>query len=325
MKKIIITGANGFVGSALAKKLLTTGNEVTYIVRTGSDITLIENKNNICFIDYNNLEEIKQVLKNKDILIHVAALTRASKWETFKKINIDLTKTLLYLCNDSSIKQFIFISSQAAAGPALNESFGKKEEDPTNPVTMYGKSKLFAEEIIRRNAKIPWTIIRPVSVYGAGDKDFLKLFKLVKNHFVFISSFKTKYYNLIHIDELTDLIEQTINNEKAYNETFFAANPRIIKNCELHKLIGKAMNSKTVTMRIPEFMLFPIASLLEFISKFFKSKFPILNRDKVKEFREDYWIVNTDRSENILNIKFSDEYLKNLQKTYQWYKNRGWL
>ncbi len=325
MKKIIITGANGFVGSALTKKLLNSGNDVTCFVRTGSDISLIENKNNVCFIDYNNLEEIKQVLQDKDILIHVAALTRARKWETFKKINIDLTETLLNLCNDSSIKQFIFISSQAAAGPALNKNLGKKEEDPTNPVTMYGKSKLLAEEIIRRNAKIPWTIIRPVSVYGAGDKDFLKLFKLVKNHFVFVSSFKTKYYNLIHIDELTDLIERTINNEKTYNETFFAANPRIIKNSELHKLIGKAMNSKTVTMRIPEFLLYPIASILEFISKLFKSKFPVLNRDKVKEFKEDYWIVNTDRSENKLNIKFKDNYLKNLQKTYQWYKDKRWL
>lgn len=325
MKKIIITGANGFVGSALAKKLLNSGNDVTCFVRTGSDITLIENKSNIYFIDYNNLEEIKHSLKDKDILIHVAALTRARKWDAFQKINIDLTETLLDVCNESSIKQFIFISSQAAAGPALNESLGKKEEDSLNPVTMYGKSKSLAEEIIRRNAKIPWTIIRPVSVYGAGDKDFLKLFKLVKNHFVIINSFRIKYYNLINIDELTDLIEQTINNEKAYNETFFAANPRVIKNSELHKLIGKAMNSKTVTIRIPEFLLYPIASLLEFISKFFNSKFPILNKDKVKEFKEDYWIVNTNRSQQKLNIKFNDEYLKNLQKTYQWYKNRGWL
>ena len=325
MKKIVITGANGFVGSALAIKLLKSGYEVTCLVRTGSDVDLIENELNICYINYNNLEEIKSVLQGKDILIHVAALTRARKWETFQKINIDLTETLLNICNNSSIKQFIFMSSQAVAGPALNEHSGKKEEDSPNPITMYGKSKLLAEEIIRRNAKIQWTIIRPVSVYGAGDKDFLALFKMVKNHFVFLNSFRIKYYNLLHIDELTNLIERAINNKDAFNETFFAANPRIIKNSDLHKLIGEAINSKTIAIRIPEFLLFPIASVLEFISLIFKRKFPIINRDKVKEFKEDYWIVDTSKTKNKLNIEFKDEYLVNFKKTYQWYKDKGWL
>ncbi len=325
MKKIVITGANGFVGSALAIKLLKSGYEVTCLVRTGSNVDLIDNKLNICYIDYNNLEDIKQALQDKDILIHVAALTRAQRWESFQKVTIDLTETLLNICNNSSIKQFIFLSSQAVAGPALNDSSGKKEEDTPNPVTMYGKSKLLAENIIRKNAKMPWTIIRPVSVYGAGDKDFLELFKMVKNHFVFLNSFRAKYYNLVHIDELTELIERTMDNKEAFNETFFAANPRIIKNCELHKLIGEAMNSKTITIRIPEFLLFPIASLLEFINLIFKRKFPVINRDKVKEFKEDYWIVDTSKAKNKLNIEFKDEYLVNFKKTYQWYKDKGWL
>ena len=325
MKKIVITGANGFVGSALAKKFLINGNEITCLVRAGSDIDLMGGKNDIRYIDYNNPDEIIEAVRDNDILIHSAALTRARNWEIFKEINIELTETLVNICNNSSIKQFIFISSQAVAGPALNESSGKKEEDTPNPVTMYGKSKLLAEEIIRKNAKIPWTIIRPVSVYGAGDKDFLKLFKMVKNHFVLLNSFRIKYYNLIHIDELTDLIIRTINNEKAYNETFFAANLQIIKNNELHKLIGEAINSKTITIRIPEFLLYSIASFLEFISKLFKCKFPLLNRDKVKEFKEDYWIVDTSKSQKKLHINFKNEYLVNFKKTYQWYKDKGWL
>ncbi len=325
MKKIVITGANGFVGSALAKKLLNSGNDVTCLVRAGSDIELIEDKKNISYIDYSNLNEIEHAIQGKEILIHTAALTRAHNWDTFHKINIDLTENLLKICNDSSIKQFIFLSSQAAAGPAVDEHSGKKEEDPPDPVTMYGKSKLLAEKIIRKNAKIPWTIVRPVSVYGAGDKDFLEFFRMVKKHFVFLNSFRIKFYNLIYIDELTYLIEQTIDNKTAYYETFFAANPRRIKNNELHKLIGEAIKSKTITIWIPEFLLFPIASLMEFICLIFKKNFPILNRDKVKEFKEDYWIVDTFKLKDKLNIEFEDEYLMNFYKTYNWYKDKGWL
>ena len=90
-------------------------------------------------------------------------------------------------------------------------------------------------------------------------------------------------------------------------------------------MIGEAINSKTITLRIPEFLLFPIASFLEFISLNFKRKFPVINRDKVKEFKEDYWIVDTSKSKNKLNIEFKDEYLENFKKTYQWYKDKGWL
>ena len=325
MKKIVITGANGFVGSALTKKLLNSGYEVTCLVRTGSNIDLIEDKRNIRYINYSNLEEIKLALQDKDILIHVAALTRARKWESFNKINVNLTKILLKICNNSSIKQFIFLSSQAVAGPSLDEHSGKKEQDSLNPVTMYGKSKLLAEEIIIKDAKMHWTIIRPVSVYGAGDKDFLELFKMVKNHFVFLNSFRAKYYNLIHIDELIEFIVRTIYNKKTYNEILFAANPQVIKNNELHKLIGKAIKSKTITIRIPEFILFPIAFFLEFFNLIFRKKIPILNRDKVREFKEDYWLVDTTKAKNTLNVKFENKYLINFKETYDWYKIKGWL
>ncbi len=325
MNKIVITGANGFVGSAIAKKLHNSGNEVICLVRESSNTELIEYKNDIYRIDYNNLEELKKAIEGATVLIHTAALTRSRKWKTFKINNINLTKTLLHICNETSIKHFIFLSSQAAVGPALNAISGVRESDIPNPVTMYGKSKLIAENTIKMNFLKPWTIIRPVSVYGSGDRDFLKLFKMVKNHFVFINSFKTKYYNLIHIDELTEFIEKVILNKSSYNEILFAAHPKIIMNNELHKLIGKAINSKTLTIRIPEFMLFPIAFFMELISFIFRRNFPILNRDKVKEFKEDKWIVDTSKTRKKLNIEFKDEYILNFKKTYDWYKNKGWL
>ena len=325
MNRIVLTGANGFVGSALAKKLHDNGNDVICLIRKNSNTNLIEHKSTIRQIDYSDIDSLESVIRNADIFIHIAALTRARKWDTFKKNNIDLTNKLLQICNKHSIKQFILLSSQAVAGPALNEGRAKKEKDFPNPVTMYGKSKLVAEELVQKNSENPWTIIRPVSVYGAGDKDFLKLFKMVKNHIVFINSFKTKSYNLIHIDELTEIIEQIILNKNAFNEILFAAHPKKIKNIELHKLIGKAINSKTITVRIPEFMLSPIASFMEFLSFIFRRNFPILNRDKVKEFKEDHWIVDTSKTSKKLEIEFEDEYINNFNKTYEWYKNKGWL
>lgn len=325
MNKIIVTGANGFVGSNLAKKLHNNGNEVVNLVREGSDVSLIENKNFIHYIDYNNSDELKELIKSADIFIHAAAITRARKWHNFQKINIDLTNKLLNICNETNIKHFIFLSSQAVSGPSNNINSIVTENDEPNPVTMYGKSKQLAEELIIKNSKIPFTIVRAVSVYGAGDKDFLKLFKMVNNHIVLINSFRKKYYNLIYIDELTDFIQQIVGKERAYNEILLAANPKIIENKELYKMIGDAINKKIITIRIPELFLSPIAYILELLSLLFNKDFPILNKDKVNEFRKEHWIVDTKKSSKILNIKFMDNFKANFNKTYNWYKDNGWL
>ncbi|MBT4331940.1 MAG: NAD(P)-dependent oxidoreductase, partial [Candidatus Cloacimonetes bacterium] len=109
MNRIVLTGANGFVGSALAKKLHDNGNDVICLIRKNSNTNLIEHKSTIRQIDYSDIDSLESVIRNADVFIHIAALTRARKWDTFKKNNIDLTNKLLQICNKHSIKQFILL------------------------------------------------------------------------------------------------------------------------------------------------------------------------------------------------------------------------
>ncbi|MCK4696101.1 MAG: NAD-dependent epimerase/dehydratase family protein, partial [Candidatus Cloacimonetes bacterium] len=155
MEKIIITGANGFIGSFLTKKLLENDFEVTSLVRYGSNIDLLPENSNIVFIDYDDEKKVQNVFQNKEILIHCAALTRALNWDFYKKINIDLTAKLVDSFNSTqSLKQFIFLSSQAAAGPSI-EGEPLSENDVEHPISLYGKSKLEAENIIKQKSEKP--------------------------------------------------------------------------------------------------------------------------------------------------------------------------
>jgi len=323
MKKIVVTGANGFVGSHIANKLYDS--EVVYLVRPGSDVSLIKADANIKYIDYNNDSKLLEIVKDTDILIHSAALTRSRSWEQFQKVNVDLTTRLLDICNKCMIKHFIFLSSQAVCGPSNDINNKVSEKDKANPVTMYGRSKLLAERYIINNSKIPYTIIRAVSIYGEGDKDFLQLFKMVHKRIVFINGFRKKFYNLMYIDELTSLINKSIMNKKLWNEIVIAANPSLIENKELYKMIGNVIGKKIVIFKVPELLLYPIAFILEMFSKIFKTRFPVLNRDKVKEFRKFHWIVDASKINKLLNIEFDNCHLKNFRKTYNWYKKNGWI
>lgn len=324
MKKIVITGSNGFIGSFLAKKLIQQKYDVTCFVRYGSNIELLHENSKIVYVDFSNDKEISNLLQNQEIIIHVAALTRAKKWQQFNKINIELTEKLINFYNTSnSLKQFIFISSQAAAGPAKNK-IPKIESDLCTPISMYGKSKLAAENIIREKAKKTWTIIRPVAVFGPGEKDFLQIFKMVKKHISIFAGYSKKYFNLIYVDDLTDIIIKTIGNQKAYNQIFFASVGNVYSLDDFISNLEKVMNTSSIRFRIPEMLLLPAALVSEFCA-LHRQKIPLFNREKVKEMKQQYWLVNNQKVKELLNFTASSNLQTNLKKTYEWYKEKGWM
>ena len=325
MKKIAITGSNGFIGSTLTKILKKKKYCVTSLVRHGSNIELLPEDSNIVYVDYHKTDKIAEILKDVEILIHTAALTRAKTWQQFKEINIDLTEKLVDIFIDTeSLKQFVFISSQAAAGPAQSKTTPKIESDKCEPISMYGKSKFLAENIIKEKAKKPWTIIRPVAVFGRGDKDFLQYFKLMKLHLAFITGFMKKYINLIYVDDLAEIISKTLGNEKAYNQVFFASNNEAYSLENFIQNLGSVMNTYSITIHIPELLLYPITLIGEFFSIFSK-KPPIINREKIKEFKEAYWLVNSEKANNLLDFNPSENIIQNLKVTYKWYKEKKWI
>ncbi len=324
MHKMIITGSNGFVGSALTNNL-KENYKVTCLVRHGSNVNLLPENIEIEYIDYDNTEAIAELLNGQDILIHAAALTRAKSWQQFKQVNIDLTEKLIEIYNKtSSLKQFIFISSQAATGPAPNKRTPKLESDECHPVTMYGKSKFLAENLIKEKAEKPWTIIRPVSVFGPGDKDFLQYFRLIKKHLAMFIGFRQKYYNFIFVEDLVEMISKTINNENAYNETFFAGGTDVLSMRQFVNDIENVMNTRALHLHIPQFLLYPIAVVSEILTVF-SHRPPIVNREKIKEFKQDNWIVNNDKAKKILDFETSENILDKLKITYRWYKDEGWI
>ena len=322
MKRVVITGANGFVGSFLTRKLNEQNYSVTCIVRKGSNTDLLPKNSNIIFIDYNNEKEIKKAFQNHEILIHLAAKTKAKKWDEFNKANILLTDKLIEIFNsEESFRQFIFISSQAAVGPSKGKN-PKTETDFPKPISMYGKSKLEAENLVQNKTKAKWTIIRPSSVYGPGDKDFLQYFRLTKKHLSPLVGFKKKYLSLIYVDELTEFIAKTIGNEKAFNEIFFASDGQIYCWEDFATDLSRAIGTFAITFRIPEFLIKPFALFSEIISG---KNYPTFNREKAKEMLQDSWLVSTRKAEKILDFEPKANLQENLRNTYLWYKEHGWI
>ncbi len=263
-------------------------------------------------------------MQNNEILIHSAAITRGKDWLEFKKYNINLTEKLLMVANEvKSIKQVIFLSSQAAAGPSVTAK-PKEESDICNPISLYGKSKLLAEHLIKKISYKPYTIFRPAAVYGPGDKDFLQYFKLIHNRISLSAGKQNKFLNLIYVDELVSLIENSLLNENAFHQIFFATDGKIHSWTSFIDALTNAMNRKVKHITIPEKVLLKTAKIIE-IATLFQKKQPLLNTEKVNEMLQSFWLASNVKS--IKQLHFSTELSleEKLEKTYQWYKENKWL
>ncbi|MDY6915196.1 MAG: NAD-dependent epimerase/dehydratase family protein, partial [Candidatus Cloacimonadota bacterium] len=298
MKKIIITGANGFIGSYLAKFLKNEGHEITCLVRKGSNTELLDPRLEITYVDYRNEKQLEKIFSDKQILIHTAALTKAASWREFEKINISLSLELAKIANQKNLEQFIFISSQAAAGAC---SVPKTENEKCLPVSMYGKSKLLAEKELKKVLTIPYTFIRPASVFGPGERDFFLYFKLINNHFSFLIGKQKRSLSLIYVEDLVRLIAAAIGNPKAFNQIFFASDGNIYTWEKFAAELGIVMNKNFLQIRIPEKMVFLIAYLSELGSKI-TGRYPTLNREKVKEMKEKNWLISNQKANKALNF-----------------------
>jgi len=322
--KICITGANGFVGTNLTKALVKKNYKINCLVRKTSNVDFIKHLPvNIVRVDYNSNSSLKNALSGADYLFHLAAKVRAKSQNEFDQSNYELTKNLLKISEIVSLKKFIFLSTQAAAGPAKDMHL-KTEEESCLPVSLYGKSKLKAENYVKDNAKIPFTIIRSVSVLGPYDTDFLSVFKMIKNGIKVKCGFKEKYISLIYVKDLVKLLVLAMKSKKANGEIFFACDGQTYSRQYFLDEIASAMNKSTVNIPVPMPILYSTALWNE-IKQNFADKPYVLNLEKAKEMKERFWLCSNDKAKQLLDFEPDYNLFQALKETYQWYKENEWL
>lgn len=266
--KILLTGATGFVGSALLKRLLADSKaDVAVAVRSENTRLAVPT---FCVGNLAPTTDWHEALTGREVIIHAAARAHIMKNQVadplaeYRRVNVEATLNLARQAATAGIRRFIFISSIGVNGNLNSQPF--TEEDQPNPVEPYAQSKWEAEQGLQQLATqtgMQVVIIRPPLVYGPkAPGNFGRLLHWVEKGLPLPLGAVHNQRSLVAIDNLVDLIVTCIDHPAAANQVFLAGDGQDLTTTQLLQGLAQAMGKPSRLIPMPAGLLMLGASIL---------------------------------------------------------------
>jgi len=327
-KRVLITGASGFVGYHLIAEALQNGLEVYAAIRPNSKIEHLSQFNiNYTYLNYTSVEDLKKEIEDKkyNYIIHAAGITKAKTLADYNQINAEFSRNLALAATQVGvpIEKFVLVSSLAALGPIQDLTALIQDNSTPNPVTSYGKSKLLAEQYLLKIPDLPLVIIRPTAVYGPREHDLYVIFRAInKGLDPHIGRF-SQQLSFIYVKDLVKVLVRVLSltsHNEVYNITDGVAYNRYAL-ADAAKLI---LNRKAFRVHLPVFMVNGLAILMDRLY-LYKKDTPVLNKEKMSELTAVNWACDISRIQKDLNFIPKYSLKQGLSETLDWYKESKWL
>jgi nucleoside-diphosphate-sugar epimerase len=310
---------------------------VEALVQRGAQVRcLVRNKGHLGWVkdspvefvvgDCREKNSLKQAVKDVGQVFHLAGVTTAVREKTYFEVNALGTENLVQACieNNTRLEKFIYLSSQAAAGPCRSGG-KKKESDPCEPVSPYGKSKLLGEELASSHAhELPLLILRPCSVYGPRDKSFYALFKCLSKSINPCLCDHDQHVSMCYVQDLVRAILLASESQTESGEIFFLSDGQDYRMDEIGDIFAQAMEIRALRLRLPKQMLFCVAFLAECLSRV-SGKPSIINRGKVEEMIQKNWLCDITKARTLLGYEPRISLARGAELAVAWYKKETWL
>jgi nucleoside-diphosphate-sugar epimerase len=325
--RVLVTGATGFIGSHLVEALLQKGVQVRCLVRKTSDLSWLKNLPIEVFRgNCNDKASLEGAVKGVDQVFHLAGVTKAVEEKTYFEVNALGTENLIHACleNNPRLQKFVYVSSQAAAGPC-QDGGKKRESDRCEPVSVYGHSKRMGEEFaLAHSHEIPLLILRPSAVYGPRDRDIYAFFKLLSKRIKPCLAGQDQHISLCYVKDMIQAILLATEAQESNGEIFFLSDGHDYRLEEIGDIFAQAMGITPFSIRIPEWVIFGMASFSEYLSKL-SGKPPLFNKGKVEEMIQKNWVCDITKAKTLLGFEPQFKLSQGAKLTFEWYRKENWL
>lgn len=334
-KKVLVTGAGGFIGGFIVEEALKRGYEVWAAVRTSTSREYLSDKR-IQFIelDFTDEEALLQKLQNTvhengkwDYVVHNLGATKCANFADFNTINYEYLKRFVETLTkiDAVPDGFLLMSSMSVLGTGDEKNYTPfTDRSIPAPNTKYGVSKQKAESFLRMLPDFPYIALRPTGVYGPREKDYFLMVKSIARGFDFSVGFKRQMLTFIYVKDLAravfDALESGIRRK-----SYLISDNGTYSQKEFREIVKKELGKRYVLpVSVPIWILRIACSIAEKVA-LIQMKTSTLNRDKYKIMKQRNWSCTTDEAK--ADFGFLPEYdlKKGLHETIAWYKENGWI
>lgn len=323
--RVLVTGASGFTGSHLARHLVESGHRVRALVRRTSALDLLNGVEVERFEgDLSDEGALRRAVEGVEKVFHIAAVYREARLSdhVYHEVNVLGTRRLAEAALAEGVP-FLYCSTCGVHGEVQGES---DESAPYNPGDVYQRTKVEAENIVltlHRERGLRAVILRPVGIYGAGDRRFLKLFKgVARKRFPMVGSGKV-FYHLTHVEDVARGFLKAATTPAAQGEAFILAGARYTTVEDLVGLIAEKAGVAPPAFHWPAGPLYAAAALCEDVLRPLGIEPPLHRR------RLDFYLKNRafriDKARRVLGWEPQVDLDTGITRTLEWYKEMGWL
>lgn len=269
-KQVLVTGATGFTGGALAQKLIERGDSVVALVRQTADTSALEKLGvRLVYGDISDATSVAEAAQGCDIIYHIAAVYRTAGHpdEYYEAVNIGGVQNVIDAAKLHNVARTVHCSTIGVHGDI--EEIPSNEGSPFNPGDIYQRTKLSGEELFAQamHEGLEGAIFRPGAIYGPGDLRLLKMFKQIKRGFFPLFGGGKNLYHLSYIDDLCDGIILCGEHPAAVGERFILCSNEYGTLKELSATIAKHLGVKAPSFAPPIGPLMLAAKLCEALCK----------------------------------------------------------
>lgn len=323
MGRLLITGGTGFVGSHVVDLAIETGYTVRCTVRAHSNRRWLEGKPvELVEADLSG-PNLAAAVQGVDAVIHCAGLTRGTR-EALFAANQAGTAALLDAClRGSDPPRFVLCSSQAAAGPGSLDR-PRTEEDPPQPTSDYGRSKLAAEHEVRKQAdRMKTVVLRPGAVYGPRDEDTLTFFQMAARGVVVVPGLRRRLLQIVHARDVARALVDAAQTSRGVGHAYFIAHPEVLSWGDLASGIARAVGRRVIPLRVPSPLLTAAAVAAQLAGA--GRRAGEIDRRRARDMLERAWTCRVERA--MAELPWSPQYdsQRGIQETAAWYRKQGWL
>jgi len=322
--RILLTGANGFIGRHLAQRLDATPHTTCGLIRPGSvlgtlsDLPRVERR----LGDVLSPESLAATCAGVDVIVHLAGAVAAGRDATYHRVNVEGSAHLAEAALSAGVKRVIFVSSLAAQGPSPR---GAPHIDSGNeaPSNEYGRTKLEAERaLVERLGPERVTVLRPGLVFGPDQPDLPRVAKALTSRVMpVVPGLELSF---VHVADLADLIAAAIEIPGEPGRAYFVSDGRVLTMERVVDCVEQALaKGPALRLALPGRFLSALKPLADRISSAAGMGASVAR--VLGELNATGWACRPDRAVDRFGFSPKTPLESALPALVEWYRSRGWL